>query len=432
MAVTTTTRMGLTRWSSDGDPFTRVQLDTSASALETKAAGFLSGTLAARPAAAAAYDRYFYLGTDDAILYYCNGAAWFSVNAFATAGAITPGDTATAGTGTALARANHQHSAPSYGLVGELAATSTAAAAGSLAKFARIDHAHVHGTNSVVAGNIATGGVSASGQIAAGIVGNSQIAAGAVTKDRLATDQQLPSGIIMAYVGISVPTGWAWCDGASYDTTAQATLFAVTSYRYGGAGANFNVPDFRTRVPRGAAVPTTSGDLGLVGGADTVTIATTNLPSHSHTVASIGVASHTGHSHGVSMNTASANDDHTHGSSGTTADGGSHNHQLASGLPVVISALSGSSVIEIEAVGDGNDLWLGTVTNSDNGGSHGHSYSNTTTGSSVPTHFHGISGTTVTDGAHSHVLSGSTDTAGSGTAINVMPKYQTCNYIIKL
>lgn len=88
MAVTTTTRMGLTRWGAAGDPFTRAHMDASHAALETSAGGFLSGTYAARPAAAAAYDRFFYLvtggGTNSGKLYFCDGAAWTDVASLVT------------------------------------------------------------------------------------------------------------------------------------------------------------------------------------------------------------------------------------------------------------------------------------------------------------------------------------------------------------
>ena len=52
------------------------------------------------------------------------------------------------------------------------------------------------------------------------------------------------------YVGMSVtkrttttPTGWLLENGASYATATHPALFAVIGYTYGGAGANFNVPN---------------------------------------------------------------------------------------------------------------------------------------------------------------------------------------------
>jgi hypothetical protein len=47
------------------------------------------------------------------------------------------------------------------------------------------------------------------------------------------------------------------CNGASLNTTTFATLFAAIAYTYGGAGANFNIPDAQGTFLRGAG--TSSG-----------------------------------------------------------------------------------------------------------------------------------------------------------------------------
>ena len=50
----------------------------------------------------------------------------------------------------------------------------------------------------------------------------------------------------------AVPSGALFCNGASLSTTTYAALFAVVGYKYGGAGANFNIPDTRNKTWRGA------------------------------------------------------------------------------------------------------------------------------------------------------------------------------------
>lgn len=83
MAVTTTTRLGLTRWSAGSDPLRRTQLDTSMANLELWAGRFEQGTLAARPAAAIR-DR-FYFATDTpggalgGTLFRDSGTAWHAI-----------------------------------------------------------------------------------------------------------------------------------------------------------------------------------------------------------------------------------------------------------------------------------------------------------------------------------------------------------------
>lgn len=75
------------------------------------------------------------------------------------------------------------------------------------------------------------------------------------------TVNEIPIGMLMMYASGLTPPGpgtWVLCDGTSYATATYPSLFAVTAYVYGGAGANFNVPDTRGLVIAGAS---TSGTL---------------------------------------------------------------------------------------------------------------------------------------------------------------------------
>ena len=58
-------------------------------------------------------------------------------------------------------------------------------------------------------------------------------------------------GMIMMWPMATPPVGWLECDGTSLDTTVEAALFNVLGYTYGGAGANFNIPDLRGEFVRG-------------------------------------------------------------------------------------------------------------------------------------------------------------------------------------
>jgi microcystin-dependent protein len=52
--------------------------------------------------------------------------------------------------------------------------------------------------------------------------------------------------------GATAPSGWLICDGSTYSSAVYPTLFSVIGYLYGGAGSNFQVPDFQTRTPVGS------------------------------------------------------------------------------------------------------------------------------------------------------------------------------------
>lgn len=78
MAVTTTPRFGVTRWSDGADPFNRLQMDGSHEAIETKGAIYLQGTQAARPSAGTV--GRFYYATDTATFFYDDGIAWRNVS----------------------------------------------------------------------------------------------------------------------------------------------------------------------------------------------------------------------------------------------------------------------------------------------------------------------------------------------------------------
>lgn len=63
-----------------------------------------------------------------------------------------------------------------------------------------------------------------------------------------------PSGVVKAFAGTSLPTGYLFCNGAAVSRTgATATLFAAlgTTYGVGNGSTTFNLPDLRARIPAG-------------------------------------------------------------------------------------------------------------------------------------------------------------------------------------
>lgn len=72
------------------------------------------------------------------------------------------------------------------------------------------------------------------------------------------------SGQIIAYAGVSPPTGWLFCAGQAVSRTTFATLFGVigTLYGVGDGSTTFNVPDLRGRAVFGVD---NMGSLGAAG-----------------------------------------------------------------------------------------------------------------------------------------------------------------------
>ena len=63
----------------------------------------------------------------------------------------------------------------------------------------------------------------------------------------------LPIGSVAMFAGAAAPVNWLICDGSSLATTGTyAGLFGIIGYTYGGAGANFNLPNLVQNFPLGA------------------------------------------------------------------------------------------------------------------------------------------------------------------------------------
>jgi microcystin-dependent protein len=78
------------------------------------------------------------------------------------------------------------------------------------------------------------------------------------------------------------PKGWAFCNGQFLPINQNQALFSLLGTTYGGNGqTTFALPDLRGRAPIHMG---RSHTLGEVGGAEAVTIATSQMPTHVHTL----------------------------------------------------------------------------------------------------------------------------------------------------
>jgi microcystin-dependent protein len=104
----------------------------------------------------------------------------------------------------------------------------------------------------------------------------------------------VPTGTVVDFAGSTAPANWHLCDGSSQSTTGTfAALFAVISYTFGGSGANFNMPDLRSRVSVGAGQGASLSNrlLAAIGGEENHALSIAELASHTHSITD------TGHNH---------------------------------------------------------------------------------------------------------------------------------------
>jgi microcystin-dependent protein len=231
----------------------------------------------------------------------------------------------------------------------------------------------------------------------------------------------IPVGLITLWSGsiASIPSGWALCNGSS------------------------GTPDLRDRFVVGAG---SAYAVAATGGFNTITLDTTQIPSHTHTGTT--AATDLSHTHTGSDTTGGNNVDHSHtgsgttggqnanhGHSGSTDSQGNHNHGL------IVDADSGAGAgpyfkADGQAITTNftNDAGIHNhnVSTGIQNADHGHAYSFTTSGQST-SHNHSFSFTT--SGASvsmSHTHTFTSDATGGGLAHENRPPYYALAYIMKV
>ena len=201
----------------------------------------------------------------------------------------------------------------------------------------------------------------------------------------------LPCGAIVNFAGSTPPTGWLICDGRELPILEYSNLFDIIGYTYGNDSSGyFCLPDLSERIPVGK---TGSTALGAIGGNNSVTLTTNQLPSHTHT------------------GTIDSNGAHSH--TGTTDLNGLHSHTNNSSDTLGLITANGNN----------------TANSVDTSTSEPNLYTSpqALTINEAGSHTHGF--TTSSSGSHSHGITiGNT---GSGQSINIRNPYIVLNYIIK-
>lgn len=88
------------------------------------------------------------------------------------------------------------------------------------------------------------------------------------------------------------PQDWAQCWGQAMNIQQNSALYSLLGLNYGGDTSNFNLPDFRGRVPVGYGQNPLTGTtypLAAKGGVETVALTQNNLAPHTHT-ATVGTS----------------------------------------------------------------------------------------------------------------------------------------------
>lgn len=201
------------------------------------------------------------------------------------------------------------------------------------------------------------------------------------------------------------PQLWAWVQA---NTLVKANLFTA-----GDGTTTFGLPDFRGRTLVGAGVfAGVTWDVGTIAGANTLVLATNQMPAHTHSVA---VAAHSTHTHSVDV-TVPAHGTHDHGVTASSNSTGSHAHHLRTDSWGESGHIHGISTSYMAGVQNhqhaGTAGSLAEAANPNNGAG----WQAATFGSTG--HFHTIDANTDSSGAHSHTISvdAAAVSAGSHTA----------------
>lgn len=166
---------------------------------------------------------------------------------------------------------------------------------------------------------------------------------------------RVPIGGVIIWMSAAIPQGWLALNGAYVSRFSYPTLFAVLGYSAGGSGDTFVLPDLQGRFPLGV-----SGGYPIMakGGAETVTLGTQHLPSHSHGLVDPG-HTHTyydpQHNHAIP--------DHRHNYTLANPGGGPNVRQAADGSGQDRGAQTAETGVQLPSNQNTNNKGVGITIN---------------------------------------------------------------------
>ena len=105
-----------------------------------------------------------------------------------------------------------------------------------------------------------------------------------ITDVNAAISETMPIGSMIMYPIPAAPSSkWMLCEGQFLNKNTYADLFDVIGYNFGGFGTTFKLPDVRGKFLAG--FDSASPDYSVAGqgaGSDSITLAKSNIPPHTH------------------------------------------------------------------------------------------------------------------------------------------------------
>lgn len=94
---------------------------------------------------------------------------------------------------------------------------------------------------------------------------------------------------VTTFAGNFAPRAWMFCQGQLLSIAEYTALFSLVGTTYGGDGqTTFGLPDLRSRIAihEGQGPGLSNYVIGEMAGTESVTLLSSNLPAHSHSVIS--------------------------------------------------------------------------------------------------------------------------------------------------